>query len=96
MRELADASIDDFVICDFVAPLPEMRNIFKADYTIWLDTIDQSRYDDTNKMFVPPEVYDFRIPETNIFVDHRKGGPLQKHLLPFFTISLRCRTREFT
>jgi adenylylsulfate kinase len=63
MRELADNSKADYVICDFVAPLTEMRNNFKADWTIWLDTIEQGRYEDTNKAFVPPTVYDFRITE---------------------------------
>jgi hypothetical protein len=63
MRELADESNTDFVIVDFVAPLPEMRHNFKADWTIWMDTIDAGRYEDTNKMFVAPEVYDFRITE---------------------------------
>jgi energy-coupling factor transporter ATP-binding protein EcfA2 len=53
----------DYVICDFVAPLVEMRNNFKADWTIWVDTIDKGRYEDTNKAFIPPEVYDFRITE---------------------------------
>jgi len=63
MRELADDSSADFVIVDFVAPLPEMRYNFKADWTIWMDTIDQGRYEDTNKMFTAPDVYDFRITE---------------------------------
>lgn len=63
MRELADKSTNDFVICDFVAPLPEMRHNFKADWTIWVDTIDTGRYADTNKMFVAPDVYDFRVTE---------------------------------
>jgi adenylylsulfate kinase len=64
MRELADAmTACDFVICDFVAPLVEMRNNFKADWTVWVDTIDAGRFEDTNRMFVPPEVYDFRITE---------------------------------
>ena len=65
MRELADASDANFVICDFVAPLVEMRNNFKADWTIWIDTIDAGRFEDTNRAFVPPEVYDFRITEQN-------------------------------
>lgn len=66
MRELADSMNDmDYVICDFVAPLVEMRNNFKADWTVWVDTIDAGRYDDTNKMFVEPEIYDFRIIEQN-------------------------------
>jgi hypothetical protein len=63
MRELADKSSADFVIVDFVAPLSEMRYNYKADWTVWMDTIDQGRFEDTNKMFTPPDVYDFRITE---------------------------------
>jgi nicotinamide riboside kinase len=65
MRELADASRADYVICDFVAPLVEMRNNFKADWTVWMDTIDKGRYEDTNRAFIAPTVYDFRISEQN-------------------------------
>jgi hypothetical protein len=65
MLEFALASNTDYVICDFVAPIPEMRNNFKADWTIWMDTIDAGRFEDTNRMFVPPEVYDFRVTEKN-------------------------------
>jgi hypothetical protein len=53
----------DYVICDFVCPLVEMRNNFKADWTIWMDTIDSGRFEDTNKAFIPPDHYDFRITE---------------------------------
>ena len=63
MRDLADASTNDYVIADFVAPLSDMRSIFHADWTIWMDTIVESRYEDTNKMFDAPEIYDFRITE---------------------------------
>jgi len=63
MRELADRSTADFVIVDFVCPLPEMRHNFKADWTIWMDTIEAGRYEDTNRMFAPPEYYDFRVTE---------------------------------
>lgn len=63
MFEFASSAEADFVICDFVAPLPEMRNNFKADWTIWLDTIDKGRFEDTNKIFVAPESYDFRLTE---------------------------------
>lgn len=65
MLEFAMKCTGDYVICDFVAPLTEMRNNFKADWTIWIDTIEAGRYEDTNKAFVPPEVYDFRIIEQN-------------------------------
>ena len=63
MAEFAMTANADYVICDFVAPLPEMRHNFKADWVIWMDTIDQGRYEDTNKVFVPPDLYDFRITE---------------------------------
>lgn len=65
MAEFAIRCNGDYVICDFVAPLPEMRHNFKADWTIWMDTIDAGRYEDTNKAFVPPDIYDFRINEQN-------------------------------
>jgi len=65
MFEFAVKCTGDFVICDFVAPLVEMRNNYKADWTIWMDTIEQGRFEDTNKAFVPPEQYDFRIIEQN-------------------------------
>lgn len=65
MFEFAAKCSSDYVICDFVAPLVEMRNNFKADWTIWMDTIDSGRYEDTNRAFVPPEIYDFRITEQN-------------------------------
>jgi len=65
MLEFALASNTDYVICDFVAPLIEMRNNFKADWTIWMDTIDEGRFEDTNKAFTPPDVYDFRVTEKN-------------------------------
>jgi adenylate kinase family enzyme len=66
MRDLADAMTNmDYVICDFVAPLAEMRHNFKADWTIWVDTIREGRYADTNAMFVEPAEYDFRITEQN-------------------------------
>lgn len=55
----------DFVICDFVAPLPEMRENFQADWTIWLDTIEEGRFQDTNQIFVEPKNYDYRITEQN-------------------------------
>lgn len=63
MFKFAVECTGEFVICDFVAPLVEMRNNFKADWTIWVDTIQAGRYEDTNKAFIPPEVYDFRVTE---------------------------------
>ena len=63
MADFALSCTSDYVICDFVAPLVEQRNNFKADWTIWIDTIDAGRFEDTNRAFVEPEVYDFRVTE---------------------------------
>ena len=35
--------------------------LFPADYVVWVDTIKEGRFDDTNKMFVKPEKYDFHV-----------------------------------
>lgn len=61
MSDLATKSTADFVIADFVAPLQSMRDAYAADMVIWLDTIDEGRFADTNKIFTPPEKYDYRI-----------------------------------
>ena len=53
----------DFGILDFVCPLEQTRNIVDADYIIWMDTIDRSRFEDTNDIFQKPEYYDIRITE---------------------------------
>ena len=50
-----------YVIADFVAPTPEARNLFPADFRVWVDTIKKGRFDDTNKMFVKPDNYDFHV-----------------------------------
>jgi adenylylsulfate kinase len=77
MRELADASEKEYVICDFIAPLVEMRDNFGADYTVWVDTITAGRYEDTNNLFVSPEKYDIRVTDQ----DSKKWGSLINNLL---------------
>jgi adenylylsulfate kinase len=59
----AEISTADIIICDFVAPLNEMRDIFEADFTIWMDTNQQCEYEDTAKLFAPPTNYDVKITE---------------------------------
>ena len=49
------------VIADFICPTPEARSLFPADYIVWMDTIKQGRFDDTNAMFVKPEKFDFHV-----------------------------------
>ena len=49
------------VVADFICPTPEARNLFPADYVIWVDTIKEGRFDDTNKMFIKPEKFDYHV-----------------------------------
>jgi len=48
-------------VTDFICPTAEMREIFNADFTIWIDRIKKGRYDDTNQLFTPPKKYDIRL-----------------------------------
>jgi len=64
MRDSAAIALDtDYVICDFVAPTQQLRDIFDPDITVWVDTIQESRYNDTNRVFERPSTVDFRIVE---------------------------------
>ena len=49
------------VVADFVCPTPAARELFPADFIIWMNTIKEGRFDDTNKMFVKPEKFDFKV-----------------------------------
>ena len=71
MREQADLIDNKYVIADFVAPLSQMRDAFSADFTIWMDTIQQSRFADTNTMFAPPaeSEYNLRISSFDYNID---------------------------
>ena len=51
----------NYVVADFICPTPEARSLFPADFIIWVDTIKKGRFDDTNKMFVKPDKYDFHV-----------------------------------
>ena len=51
----------NYVIADFICPTPEARSLFPSDYVIWVDTIKEGRFEDTNKMFVKPDKYNFHV-----------------------------------
>lgn len=63
MKNLADFEKGEgkTVICDFVCPTELTRYIFDADFTIWMDTIQESRFENTNKLFEQPKSYDIRM-----------------------------------
>ena len=51
----------NFVVADFICPTPAARALFPADFIVWVDTIKEGRFDDTNKMFVKPDKFDFHV-----------------------------------
>lgn len=59
MKSIADKFSN--CIADFVAPTHQLRMIFCPDILIWVNTIKQSSYEDTNKVFTEPLKYDFRV-----------------------------------
>ena len=63
MSDLAKKLKEDgsYVVADFICPTPEARSLFPADYIIWVDTIKEGRFEDTNKMFVKPEKFNFHV-----------------------------------
>ena len=50
-----------YVVADFICPTPEARELFPADYIIWVDTIEKGRFEDTNQMFIKPEKFNFHV-----------------------------------
>ena len=65
-KRMADFAINlkkdgNYVVADFICPTPEARELFPSDYVIWVDTIKEGRFDDTNKMFVKPDKFDFHV-----------------------------------
>ena len=63
MADLADKYKKEghYVVADFICPTPKARELFNADFLIWVDTIKKGRYDDTNQMFIKPERFDFHV-----------------------------------
>lgn len=63
MRYLADGVVraGKVAVVDFVCPMKETREVFAPDFTIWMDTIESGRYDDTNLLFQKPDSVDYHV-----------------------------------
>jgi adenylylsulfate kinase len=58
------AKTGGFVVADFICPTPQTRDAFgvgPGTYVVWVDRVTESRFPDTNRMFVPPEKFDLRV-----------------------------------
>ena len=67
MKDLAElhGQYNDIIICDFVCPLQKIRDSFDADIIVFMNTIQQSRYEDTNKVFEIPKNFNFEVKYKN-------------------------------
>lgn len=63
MRYLADGVVmaGKIAVADFVCPTEQARSEFNPDFTVWMDTIEEGRFEDTNKMFVNPPHCDYHV-----------------------------------
>jgi len=63
MRDLADGVVANggIAVADFVCPTERARQEFAPDYTVWMDTIEQGRYADTNAIFEKPTQVDYHV-----------------------------------
>ncbi len=63
MKYLADGVVKagKIAVADFVCPTPLTRLEFNPNYTVWMDTVSRSVYEDTNDMFEPPEKVDYHV-----------------------------------
>lgn len=71
MSRLCDIVLraDRYVIADFVCPTEETRQAFNSNFIIWLDTIKEGRYADTNKLFEKPSYAQLTITSWDYDVD---------------------------
>jgi len=49
------------VIADFICPTPETRAAFGDAFIIWANRISAGRFEDTNRLFVPPQRFDVAV-----------------------------------
>ena len=63
MKFLSDGVVmaGKIAIADFICPTEAARTEFNPDFTVWMDTIKQGRFEDTNKMFQAPVEYDYHV-----------------------------------
>lgn len=63
MRHLADGVVlaGKVAVADFVAPTHKARKEFNADFTVWMDTINEGRFEDTNAIFEKDTEVDYHV-----------------------------------
>ena len=65
MKFLSDGIVKagKIAVADFICPTKAARKQFNADFIVWMDTIKEGRFEDTNKMFesLERDEYDYHV-----------------------------------
>ena len=82
MKHLADGIVmaGKIAVADFVCPTYITRLEFNPDFTIWMDTIPEGRFEDTNQMFEEPKEVNFHITEMNDTNHHNIAKEILKNV----------------
>ena len=65
MKFLSDGVVmaGKIAIADFICPTEAARTEFNPDFTVWMNTIQEGKYADTNRMFQAPVEVNYHVAE---------------------------------
>ena len=59
-----------YALADFVCPTDVTRKTFNPDIIVWMNTIQQGRFEDTNRVFENPDFYNIEITNWDYDINH--------------------------
>lgn len=79
------AKADHWAVADFVCPTKQTRSAFGAAFVIYMNTIREGRFEDTNRMFEPPDAGEYNLVINSFDAENHAEyihQLLQRELLP--------------
>ena len=76
---------DQWAVADFVCPTKQARDAFGPAFVIWMNTIREGRFEDTNRMFEKPSSEEFNLMLNDFDAENHADyiyNLLQRELLP--------------
>ena len=82
MRHLSDGVVmaGKVAVTDFVCPTEAARLEFDPDFTVWMNTIKEGRFEDTNKVFEDPLNHDYQVSKWFDDTHEALAGVVQRYL----------------
>jgi adenylylsulfate kinase len=82
MKHLADGVImaGKIAVADFICPTEKARLEFNPTYTVWMDTIEEGRFKDTNAMFEKPAKSDYHVKQWFTDTDQQLSKIVQNYI----------------